>query len=601
MYGDYGSGSSRRRRRGLLAKLWSAVTWPFRAIEQLEARVVAWADSRRRNFRQKYRHSKVMAPLVGTIVWGVLLPFRLVWQFVTAPFRLIGATSRTMSARRSRQWMHLLQGVPAVVAGIGVFVVLMMLTTQAEELPLEYLQRAQSAYNSENFHQAEVYLHRALQLNPDSDQASYLLARTLEHNGQPQRALAILDSLAPDDRRGDARAHLRKAEIIFGQLRARSASGDPEAAVARGEWERLLRHIEQAESGLSSYSAVQRADLDYFRGFVQYHMGETEKARESLERASRHREELNIMLAGLYDDLSSSAKKDEKLELAAQLTAKARQKRELARAHLQNRLNENAGDSDTRIELAGLVLTNQDYGEAVRLLEEGRRLNPDDERLQKVLAEVFVFRSLSLPRGSTAQIKLLDRALKIDPNCTAAIHQLLQLGSNEDRQVGSKDERQEVRNVLEDMIALGSSAPLAHFALGVMAWEEQDLENAVWHLERAYKLDPELAVVGNNLAWLLAHDEENPQPERALVLINSVLESRPDQLSYVETRGQIYVRLGRWEEALDDLERALPRYNYTVEIHESLAKVYENLGQASLAQKHRNVAANLQRMGQGTR
>jgi tetratricopeptide (TPR) repeat protein len=592
VYGDYDSGSSRRRRRGPLGKLWNAMTWPFRAIERLEAGVVEWADSRRRRFRQKYRHSKVLAPLVETLVWGVLLPFRLVWRLVTAPFRLIRATSRTMSSRRSRQWMHLLQGVPAVVAGIGVFVVLMLLTTQAEELPLEYLRRAQSAYNAEHFQQAEVYLHRALQLDPDSDEASYLLARTLEHNGQQRRALAILDSLAPDDRRGDPRAHLRKAEILFSDLRTRSAAGDPDTAATREEWQRLLGHIEHAESGLRSYSATQRADLEYFHGIVHYNMGEKEKAREYLERASRHREELNVTLAVLYDELGKSATDE---ELARSHFANARRKRELAQTHLEGRLNENASDSETRAELARLVLKNQNYDEATRLLEEGRRLNSDDEELQKLLAEVFVYRVLSLPRQTdpAIEIGLLEKALQIDPDCGPAIHYLLQVGSDGNRQIA--------RNALEDLIARGSSAPLAHFALGVMAWEDEDTENAVWHLERAYKLDPDLTVVGNNLAWLLAHDKEKPQPERALALINSVLESRPDQLSYVETRGQIYVRLGRWDEALDDLERALPQYNYTVEIHESLAKVYENLGQARLAQKHRNVAANLQRMDQGTR
>src|SRR5690606_22650695 len=238
-----GSRSSRRR-RGPLGKLWSVVTWPFRTIEGLEARVVGWADSRRRKFRHKYRHSKVMAPLVETIVWGVLLPFRLTWWLITAPFRLIGATSRTMSARRSRQWMHLLQGVPAVVAAIGVFVVLMMLTTQAEELPLEYLQRAQTAYNAEHFAQAEVYLHRALQLDPDSNEATYLLARTLEHNGHPQRSMAILDSLAPDDRRGEPRAHLRKAEILFAELQSRSGTSGPDTTATRDEWTRLLAHVQ---------------------------------------------------------------------------------------------------------------------------------------------------------------------------------------------------------------------------------------------------------------------------------------------------------------------------------------------------------------------
>src|SRR5690606_22451078 len=117
-------------------------------------------------------------------------------------------------------------------------------------------------------------------------------------------------------------------------------------------------------------------------------------------------------------------------------TAKAEQKRELARTHLQNRLAEDARDTETRADLARLVLRNQNYDEAIRVLEEGRRLNPDDEKLQKLLAEVFVYRAQALPPATdpAVRIGLLANALKIDPDCTPAIHQLLHLSSGENRQ-----------------------------------------------------------------------------------------------------------------------------------------------------------------------
>jgi tetratricopeptide (TPR) repeat protein len=581
VYG-YDSGSSRRR-RGPLGKLWSVITWPFRAIERVEARVVAWAEHRRRNFRHKYRHSKVIAPLVGMLVWGLLLPFRLIWRLVTAPFRLFSTTAQTMSARRAREWMNLAYGLPAVVAGIGAFAVMMMVTSQAEELPLEYLRQAQTAFHDGHFEPAEVYLHRALQLDPDSNEASYLLARTLEQTGESRRAMAILDSLAPDDRRGDPRAHLRKAELLFSELRSRVEPGMTSIPASQKEWLRLLQHVDNAQAG-RGYTRGEQADLNFFRGIIYYNMGEKKKAREPLERASAERREYNVALAVLYEDLNE--------------VAGAQRARDLARAHFQNELNEDRESVAHRLALVDVILGDRDYDTAIRVLEEGRRINPDDELLRKNLADAFVLRFRSLPPGTDpgVQISLLEQALKVDPECALAMQHLINLGA------GSSKES--VRGLLEDLIALGNSAPLAHFALGVMEWEEQDSQtkdNAIWHLERAYKLDPDLAVVGNNLAWLLAHDEENPQLDRALALINSVLESRPDQLSYVETRGQIYVRLGRWNEAIDDLERALPKYNYTVEIHDSLAKAYENLGQESLAQKHRNVSANLQRMQQERR
>src|SRR5438445_652901 len=78
------------------------------------------------------------------------------------------------------------------------------------------------------------------------------------------------------------------------------------------------------------------------------------------------------------------------------------------------------------------------------------------------------------------------------------------------------------------------------------------------HLEQAFRLAPQEGLVANNLAWLLAQPP-SPDLPRALALIDSVLARWPDQPNYLETRGQILVKLQRWNEALADLEMAQQR------------------------------------------
>ena len=147
--------------------------------------------------------------------------------------------------------------------------------------------------------------------------------------------------------------------------------------------------------------------------------------------------------------------------------------------------------------------------------------------------------------------------------------------------------------MLEALLAGGYATPFVHFVLGCRAWQAGETDSALFHLERAYELDEQLGLVANNLAWVLAH-QQPPDLERALTIIDSVLERWPDVAQYRDTRGQILVKLERWEDALDDLERALPQMTRNRQLHEALAQVYGKLGQASLAQKHEQLAEDLE-------
>jgi predicted Zn-dependent protease len=121
------------------------------------------------------------------------------------------------------------------------------------------------------------------------------------------------------------------------------------------------------------------------------------------------------------------------------------------------------------------------------------------------------------------------------------------------------------------------------------AWEQGKHEEGLLHLEQAYQLAPHMGVVANNLAWVLANAQP-PDLPRALTLMNTVLERWPNEPLYRDTRGEVLVKMGRWKEALTDLQAALPAYPNHPALHLRLAETYEHLGIPEMAAEHRRLA-----------
>jgi predicted Zn-dependent protease len=145
------------------------------------------------------------------------------------------------------------------------------------------------------------------------------------------------------------------------------------------------------------------------------------------------------------------------------------------------------------------------------------------------------------------------------------------------------------RGVLRGMLARGQGGALVHLALGMDAWQHEDKAAALVHLEQAYALPPEMGLVANNLAWALA-SAQPPDLPRALGLIDSVVQRWPADPVFRDTRGQILARLGRWREALTDLQVALPIYGTKPEFHRRLADCYRHLEMPAMAQEHEQLA-----------
>ncbi len=124
------------------------------------------------------------------------------------------------------------------------------------------------------------------------------------------------------------------------------------------------------------------------------------------------------------------------------------------------------------------------------------------------------------------------------------------------------------------------------FWASILRQNQQNAE-AREYLENATKIDPKNDVAANNLANLL-YKLEPYDPERALSLTQGVLSRNPENPIYLETRGQILARLGRAQEAIDDLTRCLVPFPEVPEIHETLAGCYRKIGNDVLAKAHQD-------------
>ncbi|MEI7701027.1 MAG: tetratricopeptide repeat protein [Planctomycetia bacterium] len=129
--------------------------------------------------------------------------------------------------------------------------------------------------------------------------------------------------------------------------------------------------------------------------------------------------------------------------------------------------------------------------------------------------------------------------------------------------------------------------------LGAYSVAVQEYSKAVPFLEQSNIInrgrDP---VVLNNLAVAIIRGEPE-EKERALGQINQAMALVPENSDILTTRGEIYVAMERWEDALKDLARALELREGNFETHQMLERTYRGLGNAEKADQHQKRAEEI--------
>jgi tetratricopeptide (TPR) repeat protein len=513
---------------------------------------------------------------------GIGRLLRLLWLAVTLPMRVIGQIISPLLWWRhtasdgvlaTRSYFHLLQGLPAVLAAIAVLAVAGVVVGRESSLRESYRIAAATAYQADRPEDAQLFYERLFRLDGGTAETRLFLGLTLEKLGHKEEATGLIYGVANGDAGGDARAN----RWLAGQILS-----NPKNLQDRSQLNAAYKHLLKAEEALPR-------DPDIKLNLATYHLalGETAKAIPKLEAAASTRPALHYDLSRLYATTGQAGA--------------AQRANERAEKHFRRELEKAPDDRRARLLLATCVANAGRFEEAVKILAEGLSVDPDGpygSAIAKIYVSAYDRHSIQPQPDYRAMINALREALRFDPKSADAAVRLATFGERGAGQLGivaptvDPTVEKTAREMLQALLASGEQPPAVHMALGLKAWRANDLSQAQWHFERAYELDPNLSGVANNLAWVMSH-QPNGDLKRALEVIDPIITKFPQVAHFRDTRGEIYLRMERWDEALQDLERALPEMRNDPRIHESLATAYDGVKQPEIAEKHRQEAAKL--------
>ncbi len=227
-----------------------------------------------------------------------------------------------------------------------------------------------------------------------------------------------------------------------------------------------------------------------------------------------------------------------------------------------------------------------DHAAAERILTEALSEYPNNQALVDEMFQYCLTQSDRL--GSTRQnlpeqVRLLKMAITLKPQDMDGFVRLAKRAKEPGP--GGDLARQTAGQLVSDGIA----PPLLLGVVGTELAGKGDYAAAIVHLRRAVQADPDNAPLLNNLAWVMWKQSERDTTvlSEALQMAEKAVSLQPDTAVFLETRGQLYLKLGRYDQAIADLRRAINGIADDASIHAALAEAYEKTGQLQLARTHR--------------
>jgi tetratricopeptide (TPR) repeat protein len=487
----------------------------------------------------------------------LLFPFRLLVGAAEMLGPLLRYPMRGLWADRERR-KHLLWGTPSILLLIGCVWFLASQLVFRNDIESRYAKAFDEAESKREITKAKALSSRLLrdgvQASPES---SFRYCKLLATENELERANAILDELAPNDAPGYPAAHAQRA-TAYANLVSRGA-GPPYRNL-------LFWHLSQA--GNRNSEAVALAWATYYQSINQ-----TDECARALEPAARANPLHGFTLANLY------LSKGDMVNAGRVLRS--------SRDAFQNMLGRDPLLKSARLQLAQAQLRLEQFDEADQTVEDGLELFPGDPEFRRAKGALELARFERESRTNATEEKRFDQLMKILDNVddpTVVFDRMIQLYNAS----GSRENRQRIREVLEEQSRKNDQLAILQFALSVVAILEERKDDAIALLDRTLEMDPQLHLAKNNLAWLLA-EREPPDLDRALALAQEAVEAAPRVANYRDTLGTILLLRGQLEQAVTELERALPGMpeKSRPKIQQKLADAADRLGDHELAERYR--------------
>jgi len=454
------------------------------------------------------------------------------------------------------RWIYLLKGLPALLVAGTIAGLIVSARANVSTRAQTYQKVAREGLAGENYDLSQVAYERLCRDFPTLPEYRYGLAMTALAKKDFERGNAILQEIAPADKPGYNQAHL----FLASQHMQFLDRGPEQFVMAENH---LLRAIQS--QGDSATAQVLLGQL-YLRN------NRPGLAERYLKDAEATIPDASLLLARLY---SEQKRTDQSRAYASR-----------ARERYQLRLKEEPDNLTLRIALCEAFNLLGQYSESVDTLRSGME-RKDGVELRAMLGKTLSQWVEEPKVGLLERLALIEQGLRLVPNSPMLLDKLVQT-TRMDGEAGEKA-RQQLNLILANG---GQNLSTLYLVLGVDAQKRNLPDQALHYLEKAFEKNPQMAVVANNLAWVLAQGDK-PDLPRALSLANEAVKRSPKDLHFRDTRGQILAKMGRWKEALEDLEPCVPSFANSLALHRTLAEVYGKLNMPEPAKAHEKLANNL--------
>jgi tetratricopeptide (TPR) repeat protein len=418
-----------------------------------------------------------------------------------------------------------------------------------------------AAYQARDYATATVGYRGLLQLQGAGEpEYRFRLALSQLNLGRQEEAFALMLRLAPLAKPGYAPAHLQVALSLLSDTNL-TAWSIPLA-------EQHLKHVVALDP-----ASAQAHEL---LGNLNLRQGNYAEAKKHLLEAVQTRNEAILPLARALQALGEDAG--------------VRQWADRALRHYRSELERPVpNEVELRLRMVETLLLLQDPASAQSVLEVAWKLNPNPA-YETALGDVAAIWATTLaeqkPPPLALRLNVVQRGLEHAPQNLRLLEQLVALS------MATGPEAAAAREALDPILKEGGRAAWVHFFLGLLARQQGDDALARKHYELAYEMAPDLAYLANNLAVLLVADK-NPDLPRAFSLIDPLVAKYPDNPHSRETRGQVLAKMGRYQEAVKDLEMALPGIQGAARLntYAALSAAYRGLGMADVAETYQRLAS----------
>ena len=468
-----------------------------------------------------------------------------------------------------------LRELPKAILAVAFLALMVICTFAAQSETSDWRGRLldrqlRSSIDRDDFDTAELILNRKLAMSPDDSQLLFQLGMTKDSLDDREGATKLMRGLVGVKRHEPAARWMLQNSYLGKDWNQLSQSD-------KAEFGDLLRLI---YSEAPNDIAIKNLYADFLIADQNF-----AKAIPLLDDLARAQPMRGLQAAALSRRLGNTATADR-----------------LARRTLldvEKLFAEDPSNSILALAVAQNQLFLKRYSEAVRTLEQGiarAKTDPEKRQLMQAMGDGIVVWVQSVQESEAKDtekerlrvLKMLQVALRYAPNnprvLTLVADQVLATMADKDSQVAT------IRNAL----VAGTSPGIAHFIRGTAYLMNGDQERAASSLELAATELPQSGAILNNLAVALSM-RQDADYERALKISEQAIRQTPDASPhFFETRGQILQRLGRYKEAIPDLERALSVPNLAKNAHLSLATCYEKLGDTEIAELHLEAAAKEQ-------